>query len=801
MDLDRAFEYALDGKALLFAGAGFSRGALNLRKQPFKTGPQLAAHIAKTAKLPEGTPLDDATEEFLERFGEEQFIRELEQEFTTTKVSKAHLQFAKLPWKRIYTTNYDNVLEYSFTQTQQRLRPITPSEKISEISKDSTWCVHLNGFIGKLTLENISSEVKLTDTSYLTAVLAESPWAAVFREDLSLANAVFFVGYSLADLDIKRLLFERQELKDKCFFVLGEQPTPSALSRAKRFGTVLQINADKFAEMLGAKARAYTPALDVGPVPHCLERFDVGSKPAPFTDRLVFDLMLWGQIRDVYVWKGINGGRRYVEPRQSATTVMSRIQAGVGVVVVHSDLGNGKSVLLEEIKCKAKAAGYSVQTLVKRGDSLREEIEWALHSEDRTLFFVDNYPDWLDALKLFARLPSKRASIVLTARTSTHDVLVERLSEILASTTLEEIIPGKLSRTEIEGVVDYFDEYGLWGETAGWSRTQKIDFLIRVCHSEWHAILIKLLESPQIQSKFEKVFSDLQKQRNYYQTLIAILVFAVLGRSLSFDELVDYCGQPVLETAFKRDAAIREVVDFSLSEVRLRSSVTGQFILKSVADPNSTVEVLVGLARTADKIANVSSQAFDLLKSISRFSNLQSFLPEKGKRGAILRYYESCKGLPHCKTNPLFWLQYAIACTTLEEFIRAEKYFDAAYSFADKRQTYDSYQIDNHYARFLIMRAIHSHELATAMNAFREARKIIFSQIQNERLHYPYRVAKTFGIFYDTFVSEMDSQQKEEIKRAAKHIVSRIETLPEMRQENRIVEECWRAMQQILGSK
>jgi hypothetical protein len=209
----------------------------------------------------------------------------------------------------------------------------------------------------------------------------------------------------------------------------------------------------------------------------------------------------------------------------------------------------------------------------------------------------------------------------------------------------------------------------------------------------------------------------------------------------------------------------------------------------------------VSLARTADKLAAVSTQSFDLLKSFSRFSNLQSFLAEKGKRGAILRYYESCKGLTHCKGNPLFWLQYAIACTVLEEFVRAEKYFEAAYSFADKRETYDSYQIDNHYARFLIMRAIDSQDLAQSMPAFREARKIIFAQIQNERLHYPYRVATTFSQFYDVFRPQMNDQQKDEIKRAAKHIANRIETLPETRQQHRTVEQCWRAMQEILNSK
>lgn len=99
------------------------------------------------------------------------------------------------------------------------------------------------------------------------------------------------------------------------------------------------------------------------------------------------------------------------------------------------------------------------------------------------------------------------------------------------------------------------------------------------------------------------------------------------------------------------------------------------------------------------------------------------------------------------------------------------------------------------------MRAIQSKSVDQSMLDFREARKIVFGQIQNERLHYPYRVASTFGQFYDCFASDLSPQQKEEIKRAAKHISDRIESLPEGRQQHRHVEDCWRAMQKILNTK
>jgi hypothetical protein len=216
----------------------------------------------------------------------------------------------------------------------------------------------------------------------------------------------------MADLDIKRLVFERPELKDKCFFVLGEQPAPNSVSRAKRFGTILEINADKIAEKLNAKAKTYQPPTDTGPIPYCLKRFEISSSPVHFADRLIFDLMLWGLVKSEAVWKSLHGGPKYIQSRQTATTAINRIEAGVTALVIHSELGNGKSILLEEIKCKAKELGYAVYSFVRRGDSLSDEIEWALRSNAKILFIIDNYPDWLDTLRLYARHTNKDSALI-----------------------------------------------------------------------------------------------------------------------------------------------------------------------------------------------------------------------------------------------------------------------------------------------------------------------------------------------------------------------------------------------------
>lgn len=61
MDFNIALEHVIDGDAILFCGAGFSLGAINLRGTSLKSGHALAAHLAKLI----GTPLDSLLPDLL----------------------------------------------------------------------------------------------------------------------------------------------------------------------------------------------------------------------------------------------------------------------------------------------------------------------------------------------------------------------------------------------------------------------------------------------------------------------------------------------------------------------------------------------------------------------------------------------------------------------------------------------------------------------------------------------------------------------------------------------------------------
>lgn len=801
MNLDAALELALDGHAVLFVGAGFSRGAINRLGQPLKSAPELANHLATHVGLPEGTPLDDAAEEFIMVNGEERLIQELKTEFMVTEIADAHKQIAMVPWRRIYTTNYDNVLETACLGLDRNLKPVTLSAEARLRRNDEaseTLCVHLNGFVESLTRDTIGSELKLTDTSYLTASISGSPWATMFRQDLSLARAVFFVGYSLADLDIRRLIHDSPELQAKCFFVIGDQAEGSIQRRVSRFGTALPMNTDDFADKLTQKRTTYIPQDPETHIGYSIQRFTGPVAGSVFSDRSVFDLLLLGHLETDFVWRSLHEGHQYFLERPLAYKLLDNIAHGARIAVIHSELGNGKTHVMEGIKCRALEKGYRVYSLaVRSGDTIRE-LDQVLNSTENTLLFVDDYPNWMDVIERFGLVAKPNTALILSARSAVHDVMIDSLSRLVGKNHILECPIDLLTPGDLEWLVSLFDEYGLWGEKAAWSKQRKFIYLSRECLSQFNSILIQLFESPQIVARFDRLFESLNNKRRYYEVLLSIMILAVVNRHPTIDLLIDIWGSMIMESQFKTDATVREFVDIQGGVVKLRSATAAQFILKHVANVNYTIDTLVSVAKAMDVGAKYSDAHHVILQNMMRFATVQTLLPENQRRPATMRYYEGIKNLHGCRRNPQFWLQYAIACLTLGELDRAETYFSTAYSFAARRG-HSTYQIDNHYARFLLVKAVENDDSDRCMTSFRKARQIIENQIKDDRMHYPYRVARSYLLFYEHFETKLDPTRLEEIRQAAVFVSRRIESLPDERQQHKSVSDCLDAMQRIIG--
>lgn len=593
-------------------------------------------------------------------------------------------------------------------------------------------------------------------------------------------------------------MFEEPVLKEKCFFILGNEPSRTSLRRANAFGQALSIDTEKFASIFQTIKTDYVPPEQRPPISYCVQEYSIPEKGERLSDEAIFDLIQFGELNEELLTSSLLDNTNYVVKRNLIDKAIGLIQREHKAIVIHSNLGNGKSLFASQMRLDLKRSGFRVFSLEKRSVDLMIEIDFLCSLKEKSVLFIEDYSDWFNVIEYINLNSSRSLSLVLTARTSPHDIILPRLLTSLSSDSIPEISVNFLTSAEIDQFVVYLNSYGLWGPRSSWSFSRKSGHIRERCDSQISNILLDLFASEQILTRFAALVKSIEEQSSYLRILIGILILNVVSFRISINSLVDIFGTELLSSDFRNSRPMSQLIDFSRGRITLRSSVASEFLLQRFMNPNSIIDVLITIAGKADSNAGVLHDYRYLLQLVTKFSNLQHLLPERDRGKAIIKFYESVKSLYGTKAHPQFWLQYAIACTVLAEFERAGIYFKTAYSLAEKRET-NTDQIDNHYARWLLLNAINSNDDSICMREFREARSIINRQVNKERVHYPFRVAAAYGDFYDAFSDRLGKKSKEEIGRAAQFVLNKIASLPEHQRSNRYVVECSNRMEHVIS--
>jgi hypothetical protein len=799
LDINGAILSALRGRSALFTGSGFSVGATNINGNPLPQGRELSKVLSDAVTLEWDASLEEAAEEFLRVKGEDELIVFLRGLYTTKSVGASHRLLATIPWRRLYTTNYDDVFEKACSESEVACTPATPSERPNRFPAGQLICVHLNGFIQRLNSDTLLSDFRLSDSSYLASSLEGSPWIYSLQTDLKYSDSFFFIGYSLYDLDIKRVLFQMSELAERCFFITEERPAPALTARLSRFGHICPIGIDGFGSAVAEAKAEFNPDSYPAYVPSMLTECSAPSRDANLTDQKLMNLLLNGIVDRALVAESIASGTPYYLNRGQADSVMRSIEDGTTCVAIISELGNGKTLFLEGLRLKAIQKGYRVFDLPEYSDDVSEELMQLAGLEQKRILIIENYYGRLAEIKRLRARPDRDTVLVLTARTQIHDVTVDRLEECLDTEPFIEICIDELDLSDLQWVVSILNAYGLWGDLASRSNAWKIRYLSDSCEAEFHGILLKLLESPNIVRSLRESFRTLGSSQERDRLAISILVLNTLGYSPSIETLCDIWGIGSLNRAsLRKDPVLASILDLSRGTIIARSSVTSEYVLTRLATSSLTVSVLKDMSKSLNTLSSGTYRYRRMLGGLMRFTSLQQILPSAGRLTSVLEYYECLKTFEYCSKNPLFWLQYAIACLACENLTRAGKYFSTAYAYADPIN-FDTYQIDNHYCRYLLLKAIrNAPDTTEAMKDFRHAHRILSEQMHKEKLRYPYRVAAKYLDFAAAFRNRLSVAEVDELSEAAKFVMQRASCLPPQRAGARDVRICVRAMEKIL---
>jgi hypothetical protein len=245
--------------AVLFIGSGFSASAHGLNDEEMPMAEALAQRIADMQHFDAEKDLRYAATRYLEKDGNsKELIRMLRETFTVCSVKQHHCEIASAPWRRIYTTNYDLCFERAAEQSGKLVETIDLSANPSAYIARNNICIHLNGSLNCLTPEALENEFKLTTSSYLSPEsFLTSRWHYPFQRDMEFSSAIIFVGYSMYDIEVQKILHANSEYVKKTFFITRSLKGGKAQFTLEQFGKILPIGTESFGAALAHKASEF----------------------------------------------------------------------------------------------------------------------------------------------------------------------------------------------------------------------------------------------------------------------------------------------------------------------------------------------------------------------------------------------------------------------------------------------------------------------------------------------------------------------------------------------------------------
>ena len=162
MRLEESIMHAIDGNAVLFLGAGFNSGAINFNDERFPLGNELCQRIIEDGNIDvsedsekDKEDLQYISERYLENNTKTDLINFLKKQFTCKKLSDAQKIISSINWKRIYTTNYDDTIEYASKIGEVQRDSIDPKKNYADVLRKKGAIIHINGYIGNVTEDDL----------------------------------------------------------------------------------------------------------------------------------------------------------------------------------------------------------------------------------------------------------------------------------------------------------------------------------------------------------------------------------------------------------------------------------------------------------------------------------------------------------------------------------------------------------------------------------------------------------------------------------------------------------------------
>jgi energy-coupling factor transporter ATP-binding protein EcfA2 len=699
VDIPSLVETIAGGKAILFVGSGFARNAIALDGTKFPTAEVLARNIGELGGFDADNDLRYASEKFLRMNSADKLVSMLLNAFSVKQVLPHQTVIATAPWRRIYTTNYDLVIEEAAKSAGLRIEPADLNDFPGDYLGKKPTCVHLNGSIRNLRPEDLNGRFKLSSSSYLSAeTFTNSAWRFPFKRDLEMCTSLVFVGYSLYDIEIQKILYENPDFSQKTFFITS--PTVSERERftLAPFGSCVAIGAENFAEHISLHLPKFLNERSTDLLTS-FEKYELCEEKKEPRDADAERFLMIGDVSDAMLETSllVGDGAPLAVRRTDVNIAVEAATKGSHIAVI-SDFGNGKSVFLRCLTILLAQKGNDVYIVDNPDDYNREDLEIVAKSAKRVYLLIDSYDRHTDFLQHFSDLSPANVTLLIAARTTKHERMQDTLNRLKVN--VQEFVIDELDKAEIEKLIEIIDNVGLWADLVTLGAERKANLIKEKHRGQLQQTLLSIFQAPQMVTRVTEIVKSIFAKNTYKDTIFAISVLSALDFPLKPSLISEVAGNDeIYNSTLRSNEDFKSLVRIERGLVFARSSVFCLALIRNHFISTYIVDQLLNIAKRMDE-HGASNQQNEILKALLRFSGVERLFPERQKINNLVRYYEEVKRrITWLKQDPHYWLQFGMALLAHDDYVKSQRMLTQAYEWAEKKNNYHTMHIDMQQSR------------------------------------------------------------------------------------------------------
>lgn len=737
----QALNRVLTMNPILFTGSGFSLGAKNGFGDDVPSGEHLKRLIVvKLLGYKESdsdyqqlvaAPLSDVCTYASNEVSSQKLKDFMISVFKDCTPKDYHKTISQFPWKKIYTTNIDDLIENAVETGYLTVQ--NTNRQFSFTQAKSKEYIKLHGCV-----RNPDGEIVFSRRDYIDSMMKSTDYRfSSFASDMQTENFVFIgTAYDEIDLDYYLKLFEHngnKSIQGKAFFI---NPTPSIIfsSKVKKAGgEIIEWTTEEFAKHLTKlqTSNQYDSVINNSDIPGYLninKLYGSGKKTGIYRSNLYL-----GEYPE---WKDIFFDWDFVNPQ--IDTIYNHLSQSIGtngshimVASLHGKSLSGKSTYLKRLGFMFVKDGYQVYEFVGRRMDYYYFYKKCSEIRDTNIaLLVDNGSFYYAAIRSLVKQfqkSDKNIVVIATSREYHHNRKRYHLSS--ENYYIEYEITGEIVRP-YDQVADLFakniekklDEKGYLGSMKALSEKERLKKIEKI--NDVSTLMFNITQSPQFRNRIIGNYNSLgayaSKQTMDFLCLLAIFQKLDLPyfplELLGMWNTTDYFN--ILQESNDFIKNINET-----NSVELRNSVLTSTILSKKSEVQK-----ITLIR--DILCLVSPQVSDTVHSY--WNEIQSVLMKgKALRGklkisnlAVKNMLTEIKNYYNDDYN--YWIQVGISEQSDGEYDRALNHFRQAESISP-----NSYLVQNAIARNYLRQANSMKKYEEAKEYFEEGERGMLSLIRN----------------------------------------------------------------------